>query len=101
MLLIHSHHQLTCAVTSKQNIKSDTVTSSRQDIVDEYEQGLLVFEFDSLANDVDELTHSQVSRNKVLLLVNRWQRALAEFLDNDLRGNNYSEHVCVCLTGMR
>lgn len=40
-----------------------------QDLVDEDEDGLLGRELDALADDVDELTDSQVGRNQVLLLV--------------------------------
>jgi hypothetical protein len=55
-----------------------------KDLVDEDEDGLLGGELDSLANDVDELTDSQIGRDQILLLVDGRDIALLDLLANNL-----------------
>lgn len=40
-------------------------TCGRQHVLDEHEDGLLWADLDSLADDIHELTHSEISRHKV------------------------------------
>jgi len=62
------------------------LTCSRKDVVDEDEQGLLVFELDSPPDDVDELAYTEVSRNQILFLVDFGKIAFLVLLDDDLNG---------------
>ena len=55
-----------------------------QDLVDEDENRLLRRELDALADDIDELTDSEVCRDEVLLLVDGRDVRLLDLLANDL-----------------
>ena len=55
----------------------------RQDLINENEDSLLWGELDALANDVDELANSEVSRDEVLLLVNSRDIRLFDLLADD------------------
>jgi len=51
-----------------------------QDLVNEYEDGLLGRELDSLSDHVDELADSEIRRDQVLLLVDSGNVALLDLL---------------------
>lgn len=55
-----------------------------KDLVDENEDSFLWGELDPLANDIDELTDSEIGRYKVLLLIDRRDVALLNLLANNL-----------------
>lgn len=62
-------------------------SSGWQDLIDEDEDGFLRRELDALADDIDELTNSEVGGDKVFLLVDgsdvRFLHFLADYLDAD------------------
>ena len=58
--------------------------------IDENEDGLLRRQLDPLANDVDELTDSQVGGDEILLLIDGSDIALLNLLADDLVENQYS-----------
>lgn len=59
-------------------------SSRREDLIHENEDGLLGRELDTLANNVDKLTHSEVGRNKVLLLIDGSDVRLLDLLADNL-----------------
>ena len=61
----------------------------RKDFIYENEDGLLRRELDSLTNDIDKLSHCEVGRNKIFLLVDRGDIALLDLLADDLQENIY------------
>lgn len=61
-----------------------------QDFIDKDEDGLLRGELDALADDIDELTDSQVGRDEVLLLVDSGNVGLLNLLADDLSRGNVS-----------
>lgn len=55
--------------------------SGWKDVVYKQEHGLISRELDTLANNVDELSHRKIGRDQVLLLVNVWDvRLICLFL---------------------
>lgn len=59
-------------------------SSSRwEDLIDEDEDRFLGGQLDAFANNVDELTHSQVGRHQVLLLVDGRDVAFLDLLTDD------------------
>lgn len=72
MLLIDRAHECSCRW---------------QDLVDEDEDGFFRRELDALADDIDELTNSEVCRDEVFLLVDgsnvRFLHLLADHLNAD------------------
>lgn len=60
-------------------------SSSRgKDLVDEDKDRLLRRQLNSLADNIDELSHCQVRRDKIFLLVDGSDVALLDLLANDL-----------------
>lgn len=60
----------------------------RQDILNEDEDGLLWGELDALADNIDELTHGQVRRHQILLLIDGGDVAFFHLLADDLLEKN-------------
>ena len=59
-------------------------SSGRQDLVDEDEDGFLGRELDSLSDHIDELADGEICRYQILLLVDRGNVGLFNFLADDL-----------------
>ena len=55
-----------------------------QDLVDEYEDGLLRGELDALADDVDKLAHGEVGGDQVFLLVDGRDVGFLDFFADHL-----------------
>lgn len=63
--------------------------SSRwQDLVDKDEYGFLRRELDALANNIDKLANSEVSRDEVFLLVDSRNVRFLDFLADHLNGDS-------------
>ena len=71
VLFVNARHQRCCR---------------RQDLIDEDEDCFLGAELDALADHINELTHGEVSWDKILLLVDRRDVRTICFLTYDLRG---------------
>ena len=59
-------------------------SSGRQNLIHENEDGLLGGELYAFADNVDELSHCEVGRHKILLLVDGSDVGLLDLFTNDL-----------------
>ena len=58
-------------------------SSRRQDLINKDENSLLGRQLDALADNVDKLAYGKIGWDKILLLVDRGDVALLNFLAND------------------